>query len=302
MQQSVMIADDSIPLHALIKAQLGSEDLVFHSVFDGTAAVSAAASIKPDLILLDIDMPNMDGFEACQKIKSNPITAGIPLMFLSAEFMPADKNRAIALGAFGYLQKPFRPEQLVSVVRSKLHTIQQANKNTPVDPVTGLWNKAYFETLLPQEFVLATLASQAMSCVITEIDQLGSINVRFGAKPAIQVYRAVARILAELAGRDATVCSLPNRRFATVYRNCDRFAAKTRCIELRERIAQKAPFDPALQLQVTCSFGICDSQIASAMTLFDRASAVLDRAINQGGDRIAVSRSDAGRIARSLLH
>jgi len=64
MFQTVMIADDSMPMHALIKAQLCAEHLRFHSVYDGTAAVSLAASLQPDLILLDLDMPKMDGFEA----------------------------------------------------------------------------------------------------------------------------------------------------------------------------------------------------------------------------------------------
>jgi diguanylate cyclase (GGDEF)-like protein len=297
-----MIVDDSIPLHALIKAQLGSDDLVFHSCYDGADAVSAAAAVKPDLILLDIDMPNMDGFEACQRIKADPATAAIPLMFLSAESTRLKKDIALAMGAFDYLQKPFKPDQLKSAVRSKLQSRRLENQSGLIDPATGLWNRDYFEVQLREQYVLANLSARPISCVVTEIDQLGSIGVRHGNKIANQVFHGFARILADSVGPGASLCSLPNRRFATLYPNCDRFAAKTRCRELQKQIKQKLVIDAAPQLRVTCSCGVCDNQVAKAMTLFDRASDVLRRAMDRGGDRVAVSRCEPVNLTGSMLH
>jgi diguanylate cyclase (GGDEF)-like protein len=297
-----MIVDDSIPLHGLIKAQLESDDLVFHSIYDGASAVSAAASMKPDLILLDIDMPNMDGFEACEKIKADPRTSAIPLMFLSAESSQLDQDRAIALGAFGYMRKPFKPEQLKSAVRSTLGARQMENQHRWIDPVTGLWNKDFFEVQLREQYVLAELSARPMSCVVSEIDQLGSITVRHGNKLANQVLHAFARMLADSAGDGAVVCSLPNRRFAILYPGCNRFEAKSKCRKLQSQAKQIVDIQADPQLLVTCSYGVCDNQIANAMTLFDRASDVLRRALHSGGDRISVSKRQPGVCDRSLLH
>src|ERR1700709_2729667 len=99
MHHTVLIADDSLPMHALVKAQLGAEGLRFHSVYDGAAAMSSAVAIRPDLILLDVDMPRVDGFQTCHYLKSNPITASIPLIFLSADSLTDDKVKGLNLGA-----------------------------------------------------------------------------------------------------------------------------------------------------------------------------------------------------------
>lgn len=301
MLQTVMIADDSIPLHALIRAQLSADNLDLVSVYDGTTAVSTAASLHPDLILLDIDMPTMDGFEACRRIKANPATASIPLMFLSADSISADKQKAIALGAFDYLQKPFKPEQLKASVHSRLHTLPSSNNAARLDSLTGLWNKAYFEVQLVERYELAQLASQPISCVVTEIDQLGTINVRFGSKIAKQIIQKVAWILSQTSRAEAIVCRLPNSRFASLYNNCDRYAASRLSQQVRSDIAQTLACD-CDHLGVTCSFGVCDSRIASAMTLFDRSACVLHRAIDRGGNCVAVARNVSRFSSRSLLH
>ncbi len=292
MRQSIMIVDDSIPLHKLIKAQLDAEDLTFHSVYDGSAAVCAAASIKPDLILLDIDMPGMDGFETCAKIKADPTTTSIPLMFLSAEPALKDQDKTKGLGAFDYMQKPFKPADLKAVVRSKLRAIPLANDDGLIDSVTGLGSKEFFKLQLREQYVLSSLLSQPLSCVIIEIDQMVSVTVRFRGKTANRALHATSRVILDSSGSDATVACLPNRRFAILYRNCDRFTAKVRCKAIQQQFKAIA-IDAEPEIHLTGSFGICDSRIASAMTLMDRAVAVLQRAIDCGGERIAIARSEA---------
>jgi diguanylate cyclase (GGDEF)-like protein len=290
MLQTVMIADDSMPLHALIKAQFGADHLSFHSVYDGAAAVSLAESLRPDLILLDVDMPDMDGFEACRRIKADPATASIPLLFLSADSLPADKQRALALGAFDYIQKPFKPELLRARVCSTLRAVPISKDQALVDPLTGLWNQSHLDVQIKEQFVLAQLASQAMACVITEIDQLSFICARYGSAVANQVIRKVAGVLSSNSGMYATTCVLGNHRFATLLRQNNRFDAARHAEKLRGYLEQKLVLDVKEHVNVTCSFGICDNLIASAMTLFDRAESVLNRAVNHGGNRVSVAR------------
>jgi diguanylate cyclase (GGDEF)-like protein len=163
-----------------------------------------------------------------------------------------------------------------------------------VDPLTGLWNGAHFDVQLKEQFVLGKLASEPIACIITQIDQLGVINVRHGSVIANQVIRKVAGVLSSHGGMYATTCCLPNRRFATLLRRNDRFAASRHAENLRNHLEQKLILDGGVQVDVTCSFGVCDSLIASATTLFDRAETALDRAANRGGNCVAVARAKPG--------
>jgi diguanylate cyclase (GGDEF)-like protein len=293
MFQTVMIADDSMPMHALIKAQFCAEHLRFHSVYDGTAAVSLAGSLQPDLILLDLDMPKMDGFEACRRIKADPATAAIPVMFLSADSRAADKLLALSLGAFDYIEKPFKAERLRARLRSTLEAAAVSKEKKLIDPAARFWSRSYFDAQLREQFFLAQLGSRAITCVATAIDQIAFINGRYGTAIANQVVRKVASVLSDRGGSDATTCCLPARRFATILRRHDRFQASLLAEKLRSHLEQTLVLEGGLQLKLTCSFGVCDSLVATSMTLFARASEVLDRAADRGGNCVAIARAAA---------
>ena len=81
MSQTVLMVDDSIPLHALVRTHLEPHGLKLQSAYDGESALSMAASIHPSLILLDVNLPRLDGFEVCRTLKANPATATVPLLF-----------------------------------------------------------------------------------------------------------------------------------------------------------------------------------------------------------------------------
>lgn len=122
MPQIVLIVDDSPPLHELVKVHLDAEALIIHSAFDGTSALKMAASLNPDLILLDVDMPVMTGFEVCRALKGDPATAAIPVIFLSAGTSSAAKVCGLELQAVDYITKPFDPDELCARVRAALRT------------------------------------------------------------------------------------------------------------------------------------------------------------------------------------
>ena len=122
MPQTVLIVDDSLPLHELVKMHLEEEALSAHSAFDGTSALSMAVTLLPDLILLDVEMPGMDGFEVCRRLKSSVDTAEIPVIFLTAAASIDNKQCGLELRAVDYITKPFEPHKLLTSVRSALRT------------------------------------------------------------------------------------------------------------------------------------------------------------------------------------
>ena len=107
-----MIVDDSTFLHRLIRAYLESEPIEIHSAYSGDEALAAAVQLRPSLILLDVDMPEMDGFEVCRRLKADPATQNLPLIFLTADGSSNDKVKGLNLGANDYITKPFQPEEL----------------------------------------------------------------------------------------------------------------------------------------------------------------------------------------------
>ena len=119
----ILVADDEPVNLALIKRHLEWEHYLIHTAEDGRAAVELARGLRPDLIILDVMMPVMDGLQACRLIKEDEATRDIPVIFLSALDDTATKVSGLSLGANDYISKPFRVEELlarVAVARRRL--------------------------------------------------------------------------------------------------------------------------------------------------------------------------------------
>lgn len=114
---TILIADDDPLLRTLVEHKLS---LAGHRVIaaeDGAQALSEIARLKPDLVVLDAMMPVLDGFEVLRRLKSDPATAGLPVIMLTALKREADIVGALELGAADYLVKPFIPDELVMRIR-----------------------------------------------------------------------------------------------------------------------------------------------------------------------------------------
>jgi CheY-like chemotaxis protein len=111
--------DDDIQTIARFALEVSGKFEV-HGATDGAAGLEQARQVKPDVILLDVTMPGMDGYETCRRLKADPVTASIPVIFLSARAQQAEIERGRALGAIGYLVKPFDPMTLPAEIERLL--------------------------------------------------------------------------------------------------------------------------------------------------------------------------------------
>lgn len=128
----ILIAEDEPDIRELLVftlGQFGGFDVV--STTNGAEAVEKAAETKPDLILLDVRMPRMTGYEACKVLKENKETAEIPVVFLSAKGQEAEVQTGMEVGAIAYILKPFAPDELVSQVRKILDDIEKSRAEAP---------------------------------------------------------------------------------------------------------------------------------------------------------------------------
>lgn len=118
--QDILIVDDNPMNLGVLSGMLKERGYHVRSATNGRRALEVAKLTKPDLIMLDITMPEMDGFEACAALKADPNLAGIPVIFISAHDEPLDKVRAFTLGGADYVQKPFQIEEVLARIEHQL--------------------------------------------------------------------------------------------------------------------------------------------------------------------------------------
>lgn len=122
MNKNTILVIDDTPFHIDLLRGLLNEDYHVMEALDGeTALEMVTKSHQPDLLLLDVRMPGMDGFELCERLKALPGFADIPVIFLTALDDIQDKTHAFALGAVDYLCKPFDPDEVISRVKTYIN-------------------------------------------------------------------------------------------------------------------------------------------------------------------------------------
>jgi len=117
MAYKLLLADDSITIQKVVELTLSEEGFDVTAVGDGEAALEAARKLVPDVILADVFMPKMDGYELCERVKADSVLANVPVMLLSGTFEEFDEVRAARVGAAGSLTKPFESTELISKVK-----------------------------------------------------------------------------------------------------------------------------------------------------------------------------------------
>lgn len=120
-KRRVLLVDDDEGLRRVVAVTLGEEEFELLLASDGEEAVAVARQQHPELILLDVSMPRLNGFDVCRTLKCDPNTVGIKIIMLTAAALPADKARGREVGADAYFVKPFSPLALLDKVHSVLN-------------------------------------------------------------------------------------------------------------------------------------------------------------------------------------
>ncbi|MGC1306312.1 MAG: response regulator [Phormidesmis sp.] len=124
----ILVVDDLLENLRLLSTLLVEAGYEVRRAPDGGMALSNVPRFQPDLILLDIMMPDMDGYEVCKQLKIDPKTKDIPVIFLSALDLTFDKVKAFEVGAVDFINKPFHPTEVMARVKNQLRTCQQGRR------------------------------------------------------------------------------------------------------------------------------------------------------------------------------
>jgi len=131
MPYRLLLADDSLTIQKVVELVLADEHFEIKTFNDGEQALAALESFAPDIVLADIEMPNLNGYQLCEKIKKNASTVHVPVILLAGAFEPFDENYAKSIGADDYIIKPFESQELISKVKALLISPGTASREGP---------------------------------------------------------------------------------------------------------------------------------------------------------------------------
>jgi CheY-like chemotaxis protein len=146
MAQRLLLADDSITIQKVVELVLAEEDFEIKAVSNGEDALAAVGTFRPDIVLADIEMPKMNGYQLCEHIKQDPETACIPVILLAGAFEPIDEELSASVGADDSIIKPFESQELISKINAALTmasaTGEGAFAEVEAEPETGAFELA----------------------------------------------------------------------------------------------------------------------------------------------------------------
>lgn len=290
----MLLIDDSVDVHRVLRARLKGEQLQLECVESGAEALERVSEMEPALVLLDLDMPEMDGFEVLRRLKEMPTTVNTPVIVLSGLSDPHDKVTAFDLGAMDYITKPFEVNELKVRVRSALRLnslVTMLAQRAQIDGLTGLWNRAHFDTRWAELVAGAMRHGHPLSLAVIDLDHFKVINDSFGHPAGDEVIAGLARLLQGTCRASDVCCRFGGEEFCLVLPDTAPADAERLCDRIRVKLAEvRWPRHP--EHAVTCSVGIAGAAGATDIgpqAWFERADKNLYAAKEGGRNRVVTT-------------
>jgi len=299
----VLIVDDVPSNVALLADALGDEHELFFAT-SGEEAIAMAAAKRIDLILLDIMMPEVDGYEVCRLLQLDPLLAQIPVIFVTAKTQITDEVEGFAAGAVDYITKPISPP----VVRARVHTHLELKASRDrlralanLDGLTGLPNRPAFDDMLARELRRVDPNAGRLSLLLLGLDRFRQYNERHGHLAADRLLRRLGEALARRPDDRLLdfVARYEGDRFALLCPDTDYEGAQALArdlLELVPGVAGPGPGDRSRPLTASVG-GIALDSIEEAgpdpEQLLRRVEGMLTRAKQNGRNQLWVERLGA---------
>ena len=201
--QKVLVADDDA-INRQVLGELLKPEYTVVMAKNGEQTLELAARHQPDLILLDVVMPDMDGYEVLRRLRADPQTESIAVIFISGLDRPEDEANGLNLGASDYIAKPFNATVVTARVALHLQVVRQRRmleRLAHVDGLTGLANRRRFDEVYETEWQRAQRNGRPLSLALLDIDCFKQYNDHYGHPAGDRVLRSVARTVASFMRR-----------------------------------------------------------------------------------------------------
>jgi diguanylate cyclase (GGDEF)-like protein len=290
----LLLVDDQ-PLNIQLLHQAFATEFQVFMATSGVKALSMCATHAPDLVLLDVMMPEMDGYEVCKQLKANPLTRAIPVIFVTAKNDDASEEQGLDAGAVDFISKPINLKIVRARVKAHIALKLQADilRNFAfMDGLTGARNRRYFDEHLDIEVARAQRSKQPLSLVMMDVDFFKRFNDRYGHQAGDDCLKRLANLFQSRIKRPADfvaryggeefVCLLPETPFegATILAGSIREAVQE---------CQIPHAESTVSSWVTLSLGVATvilDRPASGGELLKLADSNLYQAKNLGRNRV----------------
>jgi diguanylate cyclase (GGDEF)-like protein len=226
LRPRLLVVDDQ-PINIQVMHQIFASQYQIFMATSGSQALEFCRKTPPDLILLDVVMPGMDGFEVCQSLKANPDTQDIPVIFVTAHTDAQQETRGLDVGAVDFISKPVNPAVVRARVKTQITLKFQSDlmhKLVFLDGLTGVFNRRYFDQQFAIEVARSKRNSAALAMIMLDVDFFKRFNDRYGHQAGDDCLRLIAETLKESLrrpgdliaryGGEEFVCILPDTAFS----------------------------------------------------------------------------------------
>ncbi len=285
----VLVVEDSPFQMKVILRYLEGEDMDIITAVDGHEALKLALERVPDLVLLDLVLPGMDGFEVCRRIKSTPATSGVPVIVITTSSEQEDKLNSLQYGADDFITKPVDRRELLL----KTGNILKRNKQLAAlaseasrDSLTGLYNRRYMEYALKREMMDAASSELPLSVIMLDVDHFKSYNDTNGHPAGDVVLKSLGKILTATLRQSDIITRYGGEEFLVILPRTGPEGV-VRVMEKIRLAVEEYPFpngesQPGGRLTVSLGAACFPEHASDAAKLVDLADKALYRAKREG--------------------
>ncbi|HEU4432375.1 MAG TPA: diguanylate cyclase [Pyrinomonadaceae bacterium] len=288
-KSTILIVDDNPDKLGLLEAAFTLAGYNVTTATDGDEALAAIESYQPDLVITDVMMPRMNGYELAQRIRSNPLTKFIPVIMQTAASRRAeDLRRASEVGALGYITDPTDLDLMLARTRTLLEFkayLDSCEEAAFTDHLTGLANRRRFERQLEREVGRVLRFERPFSLLMIDIDNFKNLNDTFGHDAGDDAIRRISRVLREGTRGIDLAARIGGEEFAVLLVETSQSGGLE--VAERLRLAIKALETPSGG-RITASFGVaeCPTDAQTASGILKAADVALYEAKRTGRDRV----------------
>jgi diguanylate cyclase (GGDEF)-like protein len=313
MQNATVLVIDDNPTNLAVLCDylnnMGAEVLVKK---DGESGIEIAIRKKPDIIILDILMPHIDGYETCKRLKTEPTTQDIPVIFASALVETVDKIKGFEVGAVDYITKPFQIEEVLARIEVHLSIIrlqqqlklanealeianQKLYKQTVLDGLTQISNRRHFDDYLMQKWQCAVREKQSLALLLCDVDFFKQYNDAYGHQGGDDCLKQIAQTIEKVSKRPADLAAryggeefgviLPNTTMAGAIQIGEQICQAVRDLKILHKKSSVANY-VTLSLGINCIIPTNENNVTEFIKMADKA---LYQAKNQGRNQFVVS-------------
>ena len=289
----VLIVDDDKTNRRVLKEIVESMALVLFAK-NGQQAIDKSVELQPDLILLDIVMPDISGFDVLNQLKNNPKVDHIPVVFITGKHENEIEERGLRMGAIDFITKPFHSGIVQARVYNHLQSVIQKkllDHYAYIDPLTSIPNRRQFNARLQQEYLHALESNQILTLAIVDVDNFKLYNDHYGHLKGDQVLKQVAKAVEnQVKILGGFVARFGGEELVILMPNTNAIDASSRLEEIRQSVENlEIPHIKNISDYVTVSIGYSSANILQkghANTIFEIADKYLYIAKSNGRNQV----------------